>query len=120
MSVTFVDLPPYLGFGERVTRWRRVPAGSDRYGNPTFTTEAAWLEGGAFDPGGSREPVEVGREPVVTTPKLYFTATVDVVADDTVEVRGLSFRVMGRPAQWVDPFGSSVGGTVVELEGVDG
>lgn len=120
MTAIFVELPPYAGFGERVLRRRRTVAGEDRYGNPTFTESAEWLEGAAFDPGGSREPVEVGRTPVVTSPKVYFTASVDVTADDVLEVRGLPFQVIGRPARWVSPYGSDVGGTVVELEAVDG
>lgn len=108
-------------FGEQVTRIRRVADGEDRYGNPVYIDDETVLdERGAFDPGGSLETVEVGRAPVVTTPKLYFLTAVDLDADDSVRVRGATFQVSGRPAVWVDPHGSDVGGTVVELEAVSG
>jgi hypothetical protein len=107
--------------GEQVTRRRRTQSGTDRYGNPVYTTTDVVLEqGAAFDPGGSREPVEVGRTQVVTTPKAYFTERPDVRADDLLLIRGDWFTVQGDPADWRDPFGSQVGGLVVELSRVEG
>jgi len=108
--------------GEQVTRRRQQQTGTDRYGNPEYSTvDTVLAERAAFDPGGSREPVEVGREPTVTTPKLYFRRTYpDLTDDDQVLVRGALYDIQGIPADWQSPYGSDNGGTVVELKVVDG
>ena len=108
-------------FGEPVTRLRHVQDGVDRYGNPVYVwAEVELPVGGAFDPGGSREPVEVGREPVITQPKLYFTEPVDLTAGDRVRVRGVEFDVLGTPAEWSSPWSGAVRGVVVEVKVVAG
>ena len=103
-----------------VTRLRRTDTGTvDRYGNAimggwlsTTLTDLALL-----DPGGSREPAEVGRAQTVTTPKLYFPgAYPDILHTDRVTVRGHTYSVQGRPADW--QVGGIVGGLVVELQEV--
>ncbi len=108
--------------GEPVTRRRSEQTGVDRYGNPVYsTTETVLDQRAAFDPGGSREPVEVGREQVVTTPKLYFLRTwPDLLEQDEVMVRGRWFTVQGVPADWRSPYESPLGGMVVELQEVTG
>lgn len=109
--------------GEPVTVLRPGgPAGTDRYGNPIPGSDIEiQIDGAAFDPGGSREPVEVGRAPVTTTPKLYFPGTgVEVRATDRVRVRGDVYTVVGRPAVWVNPWTGGTAGTVVELALVEG
>lgn len=107
-------------FGESVTRERRVQSGTDRYDNPTYTWVSTSLDGAAFDPGGSVEPVEVGRASVITTPKLYFRSAVDLTAADRVIVRGRPYTVQGDPAVWVSPWSGRTSGTVVELKAVVG
>lgn len=108
--------------GEPVTRRRRDQTGTDRYGNPVYALVDTVLEQRAgFDPGGSREPVEVGRTQTVTTPKLYFRKQYpDLVKTDLVIVRGLAFVIEGDPADWKSPYGSTVGGLVVELKRAEG
>lgn len=108
--------------GEPVTRRREQQTGEDRYGDPIYeTVDTVLPERAGFDPGGTREPVGVGREQVVTEPKLYFLKQhPDLTTEDQVIVRGLVFDIEGIPADWRSPFGSSVGGTVVELKVVDG
>jgi len=110
-------------FGETVIRRRREQTGTDRYGNPVYQfVETTLDERAAFDPGGSREPVEVGRDQTVTTPKLYFPASwPDLVESDRVVVRGKQFTVQGTPADWKGPFaGPAIGGLVVELQRLTG
>lgn len=108
--------------GEIVTRIRTgASPGLDPYGNPLPGADVEInLPGAAFDPGGSLEPVEVGRAQVVTTPKLYFTVPPDVVSTDRLRVRGLVYSVVGRPARWVSPFRAVDAGLVCELLLVQG
>lgn len=108
--------------GEQVVRIRREQTGEDRYGNPEYGDVEALLEERAgFDPGGYREPAEVGREPLITSPKLYFwQAAPDLRDDDRVRVRGQEYVITGRPAQWEHMFTGWQAGTVVELERVSG
>lgn len=107
-------------FGETVTRRRRSVSGTDRYGAPTYTWATTDLDGAVFDPGGSVEPVEVGRASVVTTPRVYFRDAVDVTRTDELVVRGVTYRVQGAPARWVSPWTGATAGVVVELEAVSG
>lgn len=108
--------------GVTVKRRRKVDSGQlDRGRNPIFTDEVSTLpQTAAFDPGGSVEPVEVGRTPVITKPTLYFLERPDLIEFDEVEVLGSWYTVEGAPAAWSDPWGSGVGGTVVQLRRVDG
>lgn len=108
--------------GEPVTRRRQQQTGEDRYGNPVYgLVDTVLPERAAFDPGGSREPVEVGRTQTVTTPKLFFPkAYPDLNETDQVVVRGEVFAIEGNPADWKSPFGSDVGGLVVELKKAEG
>lgn len=109
--------------GETVTRIRTgTSPGEDRYGNPLPGVDVETdFHGAAFDPGGSQEPTEVGRTPVVTTPKVYFRdAWPDILAADRLRVRGDVYRVIGRPAKWANPYTTLKAGLVVELELVEG
>jgi len=107
--------------GETVTRIRKVPAGDDRYGNPTFTTAESPIDGAFFDPGSSSEVVVVGGEPMVTKPTVYFPhAWPDLVEADDLRVRGVTYTVQGRPDDWRSPWGSSIGGLVVHLQLAEG
>lgn len=107
--------------GDAVTRRREQQTGVDRYDNPIYElVDVVLPEPAAFDPGGSREPVEVGREQTITTPKLYFTVRPDLTKDDLVLVRGLAYSIEGDPADWRSPWGSDVGGLVVELKRAEG
>jgi hypothetical protein len=113
-----------VAFGETVVRIRAgASPGLDRYRNPLpgVDTETPFDRAG-FDPGGSREPVEVGRTATVTTPKVYFLGYApDIVSTDRLRVRGLVYQVQGRPAEWRDPYaGNAVRGVVVELELAEG
>ena len=104
-----------------VVRVRRDTAGTDRYGNPTYSETQTVLGGrSVFTPGGSSEPVEVGRERVVSSPKLLFAGSwPDVRADDRLIVDGRTFTVEGRPASLRGPV-SDRGGLVVALREVEG
>lgn len=110
-----------MTWGEPVTRIRAgTSPGPDPYGNPLPGVDVQTvIEGAAFDPGGSREPVEVGRTQTITTPKVFFMdAWPDIVESDRLVVRGRTFTVQGRPPAWRSPW-SGMGGLVVELQEVE-
>jgi len=107
---------------ETVTRIRAgAPTGVDKFKQPVpGPATQTPIEGALFDPGGSSEPVEAGRTPVVTKPTLYFRgANPDIVATDQVSVRGVVYDVDGDPAYW-DQGDPTVRGLVVALRNVKG
>lgn len=108
--------------GETVTRLRTgASPGLDPYDNPLPGVDAEIpLTGAAFDPGGSLEPAEVGRAQTVTTPRLYFRTSPDIISSDRLRVRGLVYDVIGHPALWVSPFTGVTAGLVVELKVAEG
>lgn len=109
--------------GETVTRLRPVQTGTDRYGNPVYSDTLAEtpLTEAWFAPGGSSEPVEVGRAAVITKPTVYFPHSwPDIQPSDQLRIRGRVYEVTGDPADWRSPTGSNVGGLVIELKRVDG
>lgn len=108
-------------FGENVTRRRFTDGPLDRYNKPTkIPTETILPQLGAFNPGGSTEPLEADRAPVITSPSLYFTEAPDVTERDELMVRGEWFQVIGTPAVYVSPFDGVTGGVVVTLRRVGG
>jgi hypothetical protein len=108
-------------FGESVTFEASVSGSDDVHGNPVETWAAAVVvEGCAFDPGGSVESVEPGRNAVVSNPRVFAPFGTVVGARDRVTVRGLVFVVDGDPAQWRNPYTGSTPGVVVNLERVGG
>jgi hypothetical protein len=112
--------------GETVTRLRYATTGTDRYGNavrdPDDEAPAELpIAGAMFDPGGSVEPVERGREAVITQPTAYFVGQwPDILASDQLRIRGRVYEVIGDPGDWRSGFGTSLGGLVVPLKRVDG
>ncbi len=97
--------------------------GTDAFGQPIYGPDVEVEVGPAlFAPGGSTEPLEVGRTPVVTAPSLYWPGLwPDVVATDRLRVRGAMFAVLGVPADW-RPASSTggPGGLVVQLQDSEG
>ena len=95
---------------------------TDRYGNAQRVygdTATHELTRCAFDPGGSTEDND-GRHAVTTEPTIYCPAGSDITAADHVLIRGKRYEVHGEPADWRDPFGSTVGGIAATLRKVEG
>lgn len=108
---------------ESVYRHRRGKTGEDVYGNDVYGWTRTQLSDGLFAPSGatmganSLEPVEPGREPVISTPAVYWRRTwPDVVPSDLIEVRGRVYEVIGEPSDWR---GVLAGGFVVGLKLVE-
>ena len=77
------------------------------------------IAGALFAPGGVSEPVEVGRSPVISEPKLYFRDQwPDITSADQVRVRGVLYDVEGVPADWRHE--NAPGGLVVPLKRAGG
>lgn len=105
--------------GETVYRLRAgTSTSNDRYGHPVpGTPQRTPIEKALVDPGGFAEPVEVGRQPVITVPTCYWlNQWPDIKASDQLEVRGEVFDVTGKPGDWR----SAVGGLVVQLKRAEG
>lgn len=108
-------------FGEPVLVQARVVGAEDSHGNPIETfAPAVSVDGCAFDPGGSVETVEPGREAVVTRPRVFLPTGTVITARSLVTVRGLLYRVDGDPAVWRSPFTGWEPGAVATLERADG
>ena len=114
--------------GETVTRLRRLTA-TDPYSGESapipwdkagHTPASASIDGCGFDPGGSVEPVEVGRVSVVTKPTVYAPYGSDILVGDRLVVRNVTYDVDGTPASWRSPFTGWEPGLVVELKAVSG
>lgn len=99
---------------DQVTRLRREETGKDRYNNPVYETVETEIEPLAlFAPKDVIPSVEVGREPTIVEPTLYwFNEWPDITASDRVRVRGVEFEVQSVPSDWR---GTGVGGLVVKL-----
>lgn len=99
---------------EPIYRHRRQKTGTDAYGNDLYGWVKSQLEDGMFAPGGVQEPIEPGREPVVSEPTVYWRKTwPDVISSDLIEVRGVVYDVIGDPAEWR---GVMAGGLAVKLK----
>lgn len=111
-------------YGETVTRLRATAA-VDAYSNTSETTSWAApseleIDGCAFNPGVSSEPLDLARNAVVTRPEVYAPTGSDILAGDRLVVRGLTFEVVGDPGEYVSPFTGWNPGLVVRLERVEG
>ena len=108
-------------FGESVQIEARVVGGEDSHGNPVETfSPAVTVEGCAFDPGGSVETMEPGREAVVSSPRIFAPSGTVVTRRSRVQVRGENYVVDGDPADWRNPFTGWMPGVVITLEKADG
>lgn len=105
---------------ETVTRLRTTSSGEDAFGQPIpAVTIEVNFEATHFAPGGTSEPVEVGRSPVISEPTLYFrNQWPDITEHDQVRVRGKKYDVMGVPADWRHE--DAPGGLVVRLKRAGG
>ena len=82
--------------------WRAGSA-TDPYGDPVPGTYAKKLTlAGRFAPNNPSEPVEVGRNTVITNGTVYArTATVpDVLATDRAVIRGVAYEIDGEIGVW--------------------
>ena len=100
-----------------MVRIRRVEDGVDRYGQPIWATQSTSLPDAVYAPGAMVESRDVGREPVVIAPTLYWRKQwPDVVASDRLTTGGVTYQVIGFPQQWR---GMHAGGLVVQLRAVE-
>lgn len=111
-------------FGETVTRLRSTPT-FDAYADAPAgvswrTPDELEIPGCAFNPGTSTEPVQDARNAVITRPEVYAPAGSDVLPGDRLVVRGVTYEVDGRPADYRSPFTGWAPGLVILLKDVEG
>lgn len=99
---------------DTVTRLRRIEVGRDRYNQPIYELVEEELPKALFAPRHVVPAVEVGRQPVVVEPTLYWhDKWPDVVVSDRLLVRGRQYEVLAVPAEWR---GHGAGGLTVVLK----
>jgi hypothetical protein len=109
-------------FGEAVTFEALSVSSVDAHGNPveSYGTPVT-VSGCAFDPGGTVESFEPGRDVVTTSPRVFVPSGAGSVSSrDRVTVRGKLYAVQGDPAVFTNPFTGWTPATVVNLERVAG
>ena len=108
--------------GETVTVLARAQTGTDRYGKPEFgwPLPGAEVGGCAVAPRTSTEPVEVGRQSVITGLTVYMPSWVTLSPYDRLIVRGVTYRVEGEPGEWRSPFSGWEPGIEVAVTRVEG
>lgn len=111
-----------FAFGETVVFEAFNPGAKDSHGNSIEAYRAGVpVDGWAFNPGGSVETYEPGRDKVVSAPQLLRQETDFIPGTrDRCTVRGRQYLVDGEPAVWKNPFTGWQPGLVVTLEAVDG
>lgn len=111
-------------YGETVTRLRGTPAFNNYSDEPDGTDwnapDSLDIPGCGFNPGQSSEPVQDARNAVVTQPEVYAPAGSDVLPGDRLVVRGVTYEVDGRPADYRSPFTGWTPGLVIALKEVQG
>ena len=99
---------------DSVTRLRRIEVDRDRYNQPIYDIVEDELPKALFAPRHIVPAVEVGRQPTVVEPTLYWPDLwPDIEASDRLRVRGREFEVNAEAADWK---GHGIGGLVVVLK----
>ena len=113
-----------FAYGETVTRLRGTPTLDPYSGEPDDTDwsspASVDFSGWGVDDSRSAEPLESGRDAVVTDFVLYRPDPADILPGDRVIVRGLTCEVVGRPATWNHPMTGWSAGFVVRANIVEG
>lgn len=95
---------------ETVVVIRASNPGKDAKGDPLPSTDTRTdVPGCVVAPGSSEEPVERGRDSVLTSWTVYAPRGTDVRATDDIEIRGVRCRIVGDPDVW----DSTPGGVVI-------
>jgi head-tail adaptor len=113
-----------MTFGETITR-QRATGTSDRYSGEA--TDLNWsspaevaIDRVAVEPLDTFEVVEIERERVEIDLRLYTPYAADIRPLDRVVVRGDTFDVKGKRADWRNPYTGSEPGSVVLCKRVAG
>lgn len=100
-----------------------VDAHGNRDTTPVRTVDAdedGWAIAPPYTPTDAGEPFEANRSEVVDVQTGYREGPTGLLPSDEVEWGRGRFKVVGEAAQWPDPWGGGVVGSVVRLEKVSG
>lgn len=111
-----------LVIGETVTVLARTQTGVDRYGKPIYGWPGPGVEvaGCAVAPRTSEEPVQVGRQAVITGLQVYFPPGVEIGPHDRLLIRDELFYVEGDAGEWLNPYSAVWRGVEVAVSRVEG
>lgn len=109
-----------FAYGESITRLRPQtstdPYSGELAANWTLAPNKESTGGWGVDGSRSAEPLESGRDPVVTDFVLYRPEPADILPGDRLVIRGLTCEVVGRPAVWHHPMTGWAAGFVVRAD----
>lgn len=96
---------PYSG--EETPSWEETPTSVD-------------VSGVAVEPRPSGEPLQDARNQVTSGFTLYMPPGTAITPQNRVSVRGVTYDVLGEPADWRSPFTGWAPGIVVQVERSEG
>lgn len=82
--------------------------------------EDGWAIAPPYTPTDAAEPFEANRSEVVDVQTGYREGPTGLLASDEVDWGRGRYKLIGEPAQWPDPWGGGVVGSVIRLERVSG
>lgn len=108
--------------GETVTVLTRTQTGVDRYGKPIYGWPGPGVEiaGCAVAPRTSEEPVQVGRQAVITGLQVYLPPGVEIGPYDRLLIRGDTYEVEGDTGEWLNPYSAVWRGVEVACSRIAG
>lgn len=100
----------FLEAGSRVDPYSSETV-KDDWNNPVTVLTRSML----IEPIAATEPLQDGRQAVIIGFRLYDRQVIDVDPSWRAQVRGVTLKVDGRPAQWTWGFTSGDAGTVLQV-----
>lgn len=113
--------------GRTVVRVRRLPGGTDPYGDPVEGTEdrleisrCAVAPRRTSTEGERQYAGRFTRDGLVIGLDLFAPYDADITHDDQIEIDGVLYDVEGEPGRWESPYTGRRPGLVVELRRAEG
>lgn len=93
-----------MPYGQTVTLVRRIPAGTDDYGNDTYTEVTENIPLCSVQPDVSTETIQF-TDVVTSGITVFLPYGTDVTyLDAVIPADGIKYEIQGDPSHWVSPF----------------